>query len=235
MVIQYIPADSRGLTKTDWLTSYHSFSFGEYHDPKRIGFGRLRVLNDDTIDAANGFPLHSHDNMEIITFVLDGSLEHKDSIGNRGVIKAGQMQRMTAGTGIKHSEFNASKEEPVHLLQIWIMPKEKGLKPDYEQKEFSSLLQPNEWQLIVSPQKKDNALFIHQDVLFLMGLIEEDTTLTHTFSAAGKGGYCFLIEGEVQIDGQTLEPGDAAVVTAEKQFSITALQPSFCLLIETSL
>ena len=193
------------------------------------------MLNDDIIEAAKGFPPHPHDNMEIITFVLEGSLEHKDSIGNHGVINAGQMQRMTAGSGIKHSEFNASKREPVHLLQIWITPKERGLKPDYEQKEFSSLLQPNEWQVVVAPEKKENALFIHQDVQFLMGLIEEDATLPYRFSAAGKGGYCFLIEGEVQIDGQTLHPGDAAAITAEKQFSMTALQPSFCLLIETNL
>lgn len=233
MPIQYIPADSRGLTKLDWLTSYHSFNFAEFYHPSKTGFGKLRVLNDDTIEPSNGFPAHFHDNMEIITLVLEGALEHQDNIGHQGIINAGEMQRMTAGKGIQHSEFNASNSQPVHLLQIWVMPKEKGLQPDYEQKEFSALLKPDEWQLIVAPEKREHILFIHQDVRFWMGLAEEEIALTHTFSAADKGGYYFLISGEVQIGKQIFKPGDAAIITGEKQFVFTANQPSFCLLIET--
>lgn len=234
MPIQRIPADSRGLTKTDWLTSYHSFSFADYYDPLRTGFGKLRVLNDDVIAPGAGFPLHAHGNMEIVTFVLEGALEHKDSLGTRGVIKEGQMQRMTAGKGIQHSEFNASKSVPVHLLQIWIIPKEKSLEPEYEQKEFSSLMTPDEWNVVVAPTSSKSSLFIHQDVRFLMGLLDEGTSLMHLFPSADKGGYCFVIDGEVQINGQTLEAKDAAMITGVQQFQLKATKPSFCLLIETT-
>lgn len=233
MPIQIIPSESRGLTKTDWLTSYHSFNFAEYYDPSRTGFGKLRVLNDDVIAPGAGFPAHAHGNMEIITFVLSGALEHKDSTGGQGVIKEGQMQRMTAGKGIQHSEFNASKSQPVHILQIWITPRDKGLEPEYEQKDFSDLLSPDNWNVVVAPQKSPTALFIHQDVRFLLGLLDEETSLTHVFSSPDKGGYCFLIDGEVEVDGKTLGARDAAIITGQKQFELKALKPSFCLLIET--
>ena len=135
-MIVLIPADSRGLTKLDWLNSRHSFSFGGYYNPKKMGFGELRVLNDDTVAPGQGFGMHFHDNMEIVTFVLKGSLEHKDSTGGEGVLKAGQMQRMTAGKGIQHSEFNPSKSESAHFLQIWVIPETQDLEPEYEQKDM---------------------------------------------------------------------------------------------------
>jgi redox-sensitive bicupin YhaK (pirin superfamily) len=235
MPIEYIPADSRGLTQTDWLTSFHSFNFAEFYHPSKTGFGKLRVLNDDVIAPSQGFPLHFHNNMEIITLVLQGSLEHRDSVGNHGIIQAGQMQRMTAGRGIQHAEFNPSKSDPVHILQIWVVPKEKNLEPSYEQKEFASLLNPDAWQMIVAPEKQDSLLFINQDVRFFFGLIEEGNSLAHTFSSQEKGAYFFLVEGEVTIEGKTLHERDAAAIKGQIQFSITAIQPSFCLLIETPL
>jgi quercetin 2,3-dioxygenase len=235
MGILRIPAETRGLTQLKWLTSYHSFSFGDYYDSKKMGFGKLRVLNDDTVEASGGFPLHFHDNMEIVTFVLKGSLEHKDSTGGHGVLKAGQMQRMTAGKGINHSEFNPSKTEPVHFLQIWITPQALGLTPEYEQKEFISLLRPNQLSLIVSPQKSGNTLFIHQDVRFHLARVESGASVNYPISSAGKGVYLFLIEGEVQIGREMIKSRDAAAITDEKEFSLTAKQLSQLLFIETPL
>lgn len=235
MTILKIPAETRGLTKFDWLTSYHSFSFGDYYNPAKMGFGNLRVLNDDTVAPGKGFPLHFHDNMEIITFVLEGSLEHKDSTGGQGVLKGGQMQRMTAGEGIQHSEYNPSRTEPVHFLQIWVYPQQMGLEPEYEQKEFAQLLKPNQLVLLVSPQKSKEALFIHQNVRFHMAKLENGTTLNYSVSSAENGIYGFLIEGEIQIGNERFKSRDAIVIAQEKQFSFTAKKPSHLLFIETSL
>lgn len=228
-MITKIPAESRGLTKLEWLRSYHSFSFGEYYDPERMGFGTLRVLNDDTVEGGGGFPPHFHDNMEIVTLVLTGELEHKDSTGGHGKISAGQMQRMTAGKGIQHSEYNASKTAPVHFLQIWVLPRSRNLAPEYEQKEY--LLKPNQFSLIVSPDKSEKILSIHQDVYFYLGRLEKGSV---TEFAPKQGVYAFLIEGEVQLGEQTLKTGDAATVTGVKKLQVTAHQPSLLLLIETS-
>ncbi len=232
MPIDYIPADSRGLTQLEWLTSYHSFSFGEYYDPARMGFGKLRVLNDDTVAGGGGFPLHPHEEMEIVTLVLEGGLEHKDSLGSHGVIKAGQMQRMSAGSGIRHSEFNASKTEAVHFLQIWVIPREQGLTPGYEQKQFAPL-KSNHWQLIVAPEKHSDALFIHQDVRFFLAQMTSGTTLSHPIPQ-NKGVYCFLINGEAQVNGQLLHQRDAVIITDSNEVQLSAQQPSLCLLIETN-
>ncbi len=226
-MIERIAADTRGLTKTDWLTSYHSFSFGDYYDPDRVRFGHLRVLNDDTVAPSAGFPPHHHDNMEIVSIILEGALEHKDSLGNHGVINAGQMQRITAGKGIQHAEFNPSKTESVHFLQIWITPKQRGLDPSYEQRDYASLLKPNQWQLLVSPEKKQGAMFIHQDVNFLMAKLESGASLSIP------NGYCFVIDGEVQIDGTALKSRDAAMIAEEKPFTLVAKSRSQVLLIET--
>lgn len=228
-----IPARTRGLTKLEWLNSYHSFSFGEYYDPERMGFGQLRVLNDDTVAGGGGFPPHFHDNMEIVTIVLQGALEHKDSTGGQGLIKAGQMQRMSAGKGIQHSEFNASQTDPVHFLQIWVMPKERDLTSDYEQKEFASVLNPNQFSLIVAPEKNESALFIHQDVRFYLGRLEQGSKAELALSSPKNGIYAFLIEGEVQLDGGTLGPGDAGTLTGAKQLRAAALKSSLLLVIET--
>jgi hypothetical protein len=232
MAILRIPADTRGLTKLDWLTSYHSFSFGDYYNPKKMGFGSLRVLNDDTVAPGKGFALHFHDNMEIVTFVLEGSLEHKDSTGGQGVLKAGQMQRMTAGKGIQHSEFNPLKAENVHFLQLWVNPQKVGLEPEYEQKEFAALLKPNQLVLLVSTQKNQEALFIHQDALFYMAKMENGVSMNYSVSAPGRGVYGFLIEGEIQIGQELFKSRDAVAVTEEKQFNFTAKNPSHILFIE---
>ncbi len=235
MAIVRIPAETRGLTKLDWLTSHHSFSFGDYYDPKKMGFGKLRVLNEDTVAPRKGFGMHFHDNMEIITFVLKGSLEHKDSTGGEGILKAGQMQRMTAGKGIQHSEFNPSKSEAAHFLQIWIVPESQGLEPEYEQKEFAALLKPGKLSLLVSPQKKDNGLFIHQNAQFSMARMEKGMYSTYTISSEADGVHAFLIEGQMKINEESLLSGDAAAVTKEKQFSFTAVQTSLILFIQTVL
>lgn len=235
MAIVKIPAESRGLTQLDWLTSYHSFSFGEYYDPERMGFGHLRVLNDDTVGGGGGFPPHPHDNMEIVTLVFKGSLEHKDSTGGLGQLKAGQMQRMTAGKGLKHSEFNGSKTESVHFLQIWVTPNKRGLEPGYEQKEFASVLKPDQFTLVVAPEMNEGTLLIHQDVRFYMGRLSEGVNLNFTLSSSVKGVYAFVIDGDVQIGKEGFKPGDSAAITGEKQFQVTARKPSLCLLIETSL
>lgn len=231
-MLQKISAQSRGLTKLAWLTSYHSFSFGEYYDPEKMGFGKLRVLNDDTVAGGGGFPPHSHDNMEIVTIVLQGALEHKDSTGGHGVIQAGQMQRMSAGKGIQHSEFNASSSESVHFLQIWVLPGERGLPPGYEQKTFDSLLKPNQFSLIVAPEKHKETLVIHQDVRFYLGKVEAGQSVEHVL-ASKQGVYAFLIEGEVQLLKERLTTGDAAALKGEEHLHILAQKSSLLLLIET--
>ena len=233
MVILQIPAETRGLTKLYWLTSYHSFSFGSYYNPEKVGFGKLIVLNDDTVEADKGFGLHFHDNMEIVTFVLQGSLEHNDSTGGKGILKAGQMQRMTAGKGIQHSEFNPSKTELAHFLQIWIAPQTLGLEPEYEQKDFGALLKLNTLSLLVSPQRKKDSLFIHQNVYFYMAKMEKGASLNYSVSSEKNGVYGFLIDGEIQIGQTFIKSKDAAAITNEKEFRFKAEKPSQILFIET--
>ena len=233
MPIIHIPAETRGLTELNWLASYHSFSFGEYFNPDKMAFGKLRVLNDDTVAPGKGFGMHFHDNMEIVTIVLSGSLEHQDSTGGKGVLKAGQMQRMTAGKGIQHSEYNPSQTEPVHFLQIWVLPASLGLKPEYEQKEFTPLLKADHPALLVSPDKKKGALFIHQDVEFKMAEMKEGAEVVVPIGPGNRGVYAFLIEGKVQIGKTVLNSRDAAAIVDEKQFTLRAVKPSKVLLIET--
>src|SRR5437867_908625 len=163
-MIQVRNGKERGHTKIGWLDSYHTFSFDQYYDPRHMGFRRLRVINDDRIDPGSGFPTHSHRDMEIITYVLEVALEHKDSLGTGSVIRPGEIQRMSAGTGISHSEYNSSKTDPVHLLQIWILPQRRGLSPGYEQKEFSDSEKRDTLRLIASRDGRDGSVTIHQDV-----------------------------------------------------------------------
>ena len=197
-----------------------------------MGFGELRVLNDDTVAPGKGFGMHFHDNMEIVTIVLKGSLEHKDSTGGEGVLKTGQMQRMTAGKGIQHSEFNPSKSESVHFLQIWVIPEIQDLEPEYEQKDYASLLKPGQLTLLVSPKNKT----MHYSSTKMSASprpTEKGKSLNYTLSSKSSGVYIFLIEGEARIADEVLRPGDAAEVTKEKQFSITTTQVSLVLFIET--
>jgi len=235
MEIALIPSKERGKTETDWLHSRHSFSFGHYHNLKRLNFGTLRVLNDDIIQPGKGFPPHTHDNMEIVTIVLEGAVEHKDNAGNHGVIRAGDVQRMTAGSGIEHSEYNASKTENVHFLQIWIYPKERNLKPEYEQKTIDPQNVQNRLFPIVSPIQSEASLSIHQDTTFFLGDFEKGQKIVHTLPHKRRGCYVFIIDGEVTVADKMLHKGDAAQITQTDSIEMQTLKPSKILLIEVSI
>src|SRR6187200_1080353 len=172
-------SDDRGHTKLSWLDSRHTFSFGDYHDPERMGFGALRVINEDLVIPGAGFPTHSHRDMEIITYVLEGALAHKDSTGTSSAIRVGDVQRMSAGTGISHSEYNASKTEPVHFLQIWIIPNETGLRPGYEQRSFDLKAKRGSWVLVAAPDARDESVKIHQDAALYLADLPKGQTLSH--------------------------------------------------------
>ncbi|NGX38932.1 MAG: Quercetin 2,3-dioxygenase [Chlamydiae bacterium] len=228
-----IPAKERGVTLNDWLLSRHSFSFGKFHNLSRINFGTLRVLNDDLIQPGGGFGTHPHENMEIITIVLKGTLAHKDSKGNEGILQPGDFQRMTAGSGIQHSEYNPSKTEPLHLLQLWIFPKARDLEPSYEQKKIE--LKKNVLTEIASGYEKGEGLFFHQEAALYLGEFSKKKTITHKVHSKKSGIYLFLIEGEVSLDGKTLTTGDAAQITGiDKEFEVKTLAPSNLLLIEVN-
>jgi redox-sensitive bicupin YhaK (pirin superfamily) len=206
----FYPANKRGTADHGWLKANFSFSFGHYYDPEKVHFGALRVLNDDIIAGGTGFGAHPHDNMEIITIPLKGALEHKDSMGNTGVIHAGEVQVMSAGTGIEHSEYNHSKTEAANTLQIWLFPKERDIEPRYDQKNFNGLFKTNELITMVSPDRENkDALWINQDATFSIGEFEAGKTIDYTVSAAKNGVYIFVLEGIAKIDGQTLNKKDA--------------------------
>ncbi|MGE0201569.1 MAG: pirin family protein [Candidatus Melainabacteria bacterium] len=206
-------AGERGHTRLDWLESYHTFSFGDYEDTAWMGFGPLRVINDDWIAPAGGFGMHGHRDMEILTCVLEGELAHEDSLKNGATITPGEWQRMTAGTGIRHSEFNASDDRPVHLLQIWIQPDQPGLAPGYEQKSFSGSLQPRQWQLIASPTGEGGSLIIHQQARVYQALLFAGEAIDYAPSP-GRGLWLHVATGSVQLGGQLLRAGDAISLLA---------------------
>ena len=223
---------TRGEANHGWLHAKHSFSFANYYNPERIQFGALRVLNDDTIAPGMGFGSHPHDNMEIITIPLEGALEHKDSMDNIGVIEADEIQVMSAGTGVYHSEYNRNKDQHVKLLQLWVFPKEKNIPPRYDQKNIKDLKKVNALYPIITPDQKDPGMWIHQDAWFHMGDFTQATTLEYTIHKKGNGVYAFLIEGTVEIAGETLEKRDALGVWDADGFSISASPESRILLIE---
>jgi len=189
-------ADERGRTKIDWLDSRHTFSFGDYYDPESMGFSVLRVVNDDRVAPGGGFPTHGHANMEILSYVISGGLEHKDSIGTGSVIRPGDVQRMSAGTGVRHSEFNASRTEPVHFLQIWIIPARAGLPPSYEQKTFPAAERDGRLKLCAAPDGRDGALTIHQDVRLYAGTFAPGSKATLEL-AAGRNAWVQVADGAV--------------------------------------
>lgn len=215
-------SEERGRANFGWLDSKHSFSFGHYHDPKHMGFGPLRVINDDRVAPGGGFPTHPHSDMEIISYVLDGALEHKDSIGTGSVIRPGDVQRMSAGTGIRHSEFNASKSEPVHFLQIWIIPEKKGLAPGYEQKAFSDTDKRGQLRLIGSRDGRNGSVTIHQDVDLYATLLGKGDAVDHMV-AAGRGGWVQVARGSVSLNGETLREGDGVAVSTSGPLRIDGL------------
>ncbi len=228
----YHPADQRGSADFGWLKAKQSFSFGRWYDPEKVHFGALRVLNDDRIQGGQGFGTHPHDNMEIVTIPLQGALAHKDSTGGNGIINAGDVQIMSAGTGVTHSEFNASKTEEAQLLQVWIFPKLENIKPRYDQQNFGETRQQNSWQILVSPDENDGGMWINQDAVFSMADIDAGKTLSYKKKFADNGVYFFLIEGSVKINDQQVEKRDALGVWDTADILVTTGSEAKILAIE---
>jgi len=201
-------SNERGHANLGWLDSYHSFSFANYYDPAHMGFSALRVINEDIVEASQGFGMHSHRDMEIVTYMLGGALQHKDSMGNGSIIKAGDVQRMTAGTGVRHSEFNASNQEAAHLLQIWLLPERNGIEPGYEEKHFDAASKTNQWRLIASRNARQGSLLIHQDTDLYATVLEANKTLEYD-ARPGRSLYFQIARGSVQVNGTQLDKGDA--------------------------
>lgn len=232
MQIELHPSNERGGADHDWLKTKHSFSFASYMNPDRMGFGELRVINEDFVAPGKGFDTHPHKNMEIVTLVLEGVLEHRDSMGNHGVIRPGEVQRMSAGTGVTHSEFNPSRTEWVHLLQIWVLPKKEDTAPSYDQKSIPPALLKNRLQIVVSGAKRTTVVFINQDAQFLRGDLDAGVRVVHESIRPGHGVFVFLIKGEVKIGDEVLKSGDAAAITEASSIEIKAQEKSQILLIE---
>lgn len=211
----------RGHTQLDWLDSRHSFSFGDYYDPARRGFGVLRVINEDWVAPGRGFPTHGHRDMEIITYVLEGGLEHRDSLGNGSLIRPGEVQRMSAGRGVTHSEHNPSRQDTVHLLQIWIEPHTAGLAPGYEQTAFPAAEKQGRWRLIASPDGREGSVHIHQDATLWAALLAPGETLAYR-PAPGRRVYLHLAWGGLRVNGVTLAAGDGAAIRQEGELTIEA-------------
>ncbi len=224
-------SDSRGFADHGWLRSRHSFSFAGYYNPERVHFGALRVLNDDQVAGGQGFGTHPHDNMEIISIPLSGDLEHKDSTGRSEVIRQGDVQIMSAGSGLRHSEYNHNTDKPVEFLQIWVFPKERDITPRYEQKSYSATDRTNKFQTVVAPEGGE-ALTINQDAWFSLGNLEAGTTLDYKFNKPGSGLYAFVLKGEATIAGEALGSRDAVGITDTSEVSITADSDTEILLME---
>jgi len=228
----YHPANERGHNDIGWLKANFSFSFGPYYHPDKVHFGALRVLNDDIIAGGTGFGTHPHDNMEIITIPITGALEHKDSMGSIGVIKSGEVQVMSAGTGVTHSEYNHSKTEPANTLQIWLFPKERDIKPRYDQKNFNDVLKINELTRLVSPERNDETLWINQDAIFSMGDFEPGKEINYKITIPGSGVYIFVIEGSAKLEDTLLNKRDGLGVYNTSSFTIKTRAKSRLLLME---
>ncbi len=214
-MMQVRRAQERGHFNFGWLNTYHTFSFGEYHDPQFMGFRSLRVINEDWVQAGGGFPTHPHRDMEIVTYILEGALEHKDSMGNGSAIRPGEVQRMSAGTGITHSEYNPSPSEPVHLLQIWLLPEQRGLTPGYEQKTYPAAEKRGRMRLIASRDGREGSVTIHQDADVYAALLNGEEIVFPL--RPQRHAWVQVARGTVSINGRELGPGDAAAVSAEEQ------------------
>ena len=215
-------ANDRGHADHGWLNSYHTFSFADYYDPEAMGFRALRVINEDRVAAGGGFPRHGHRDMEIISYVLEGALAHKDTTGTSSVIKPGDVQRMSAGTGVQHSEMNASKSEPVHFLQIWIIPDRRGHQPGYEQKTFTPEERRGVLRLVASPDGRDGSVTIHQDATLSAGLLAKGETATHAI-AADRYAWVQVARGSVKIGDDTLTAGDGLAATGAGELTLEGL------------
>ncbi len=230
-MIRVRPANERGSTVLDWLDSRHTFSFNEYYDPNHMGFRQLRVINDDRVAAGGGFPTHGHRDMEILTWIVDGALQHRDSMGTGSVIRPGEIQRMSAGTGVMHSEFNHSKTEPVHLYQIWIRPAERGIQPGYEQKMFPPEERRGKLRLVASSNGRDGSVTIHQDAALYTAMLDTGESAAYPI-APGRHAWLQVARGSVDVNGTKLGEGDGAAVSAEDKLEIRAESPAEVLLFD---
>jgi len=234
MTLTLRKSDERGRADFGWLDSRHSFSFGHYHDPKHMGFGPLRVINDDRVAPGGGFPTHPHSDMEIISYVLEGGLAHKDSLGTGSVIRPGDVQRMSAGTGIRHSEFNASKSEPAHFLQIWIIPERKGLAPGYEQKAFAETEKRGKLRLVGSGDGRDGSVTIHRDVDLYATLLSAGQAVTHELRA-GRGAWVQVARGSITLNGERLTEGDGVSVSSPATLRLDSVEDAEALLFDMAI
>jgi len=224
-------SNDRGAVNMGWLNAKHSFSFGNYYDPDHMGFGPLRVINEDRIEPSQGFGTHGHKDMEIVTYIIEGALEHKDSMGNGSVIRRGDVQRMTAGTGVMHSEFNHSAEVQTHLLQIWLLPEESGLAPGYEDKTFAEADKKNQLRLIVSRDARDGSLQINQDADVFASALETGASVSHQLRD-GRSAWVQVIRGQVALNSEKLDAGDGASVSKSCELEMTALEEAEFLLFD---
>jgi redox-sensitive bicupin YhaK (pirin superfamily) len=230
----FLSAATRGNTNIGWLNGFHSFSFGPYYNPERLQFGTLRVLNDDTVQAGQGFGTHSHSNMEIISIPLSGTISHRDSTGKEAVIHTGDIQVMSAGTGISHSEYNLATNSELKFLQIWINPDQQNVQPRYQQLPMNNHIK-NQFNQIVSPDAHDEGLWIHQKAWLHLGKFDEDQTVTYNLKKPGNGVYLFLLNGKVEVDTQVLNSRDAIALTQMQELRIAVKDQSEILLIEVPL
>jgi redox-sensitive bicupin YhaK (pirin superfamily) len=226
-------AGERGHAQHGWLDSWHTFSFGDYYDPQHMGFRSLRVINEDRVAAGKGFPTHPHRDMEILTYVLDGALEHKDSMGNGSVMRPGDVQRMTAGTGVAHSEFNGSRDTPVHFLQIWVLPESRNLPPGYEQKNFTREDRQGKFKVVAARDGANGAVVVHQDMKLLAGLFAEGEKEKYTL-APGRHAWLHVARGKLRANGIELEAGDALQLSDEAALELTGVKEAEVLLFDLS-
>jgi quercetin 2,3-dioxygenase len=224
-------AEERGHFDFGWLNTYHTFSFGDYYDPRNMGFRTLRVINEDVVQEGRGFPRHGHRDMEIFTYILEGALQHRDSMGNGSIIRPGDVQRMSAGTGVTHSESNPSSEEPVHLLQIWILPEKEGIDPDYEEKKFPEAEKRNKLRLIISPGGDDGSVRINQDARVYASVMDAEQEVVHQLNR-GRHAWLQVARGAVKLNDIELRQGDGAAVSEETEVRLKAEEPAEILLFD---
>jgi redox-sensitive bicupin YhaK (pirin superfamily) len=225
------PASQRGHGQHGWLDTHHTFSFNDYHDPRHMGFRVLRVINEDRVEAGRGFGTHGHQDMEILSYVLDGALGHKDSLGNGSVLRTGEVQCMTAGTGIRHSEFNASESKPVHFYQVWLLPDRRGLAPRYDQRAFPEAERRGQLRVVASPDGRDGSLKIHQDAEVLLATLAAGERVTHDL-ASGRSAWLQVLRGSVQLNGVPLATSDGAAVSDESSLTVLGTEPSEVMLFD---
>ncbi len=230
-MIKVRKAAERGHFDFGWLNTYHTFSFGDYYDPSHMSFRSLRVINEDIVAPGRGFPRHGHRDMEIFTYIIEGALQHRDSMGNGSIIRPGDVQRMSAGTGVTHSEANPSSDERVHLLQIWILPAKEGIEPDYEEKKFPAEEKRNRMRLIISPEGSEGAVKINQDARVYASVLDQDSEVAHPLER-GRHAWIQVAAGSVTINNTELQQGDGAAVSDESDLKIAAREPSEILLFD---